>query len=127
MTTAYWCVLIAAFLPFIWTGVAKLTGGFGIKTNREPRSWQDSLEGRARRAHNAHLNSFEAFPAFAAGVIIAHLVGKAPQGTIDMWAMIFIGARVIYGFFYIFDLSRLRSLIWMVGIVATVAMFVISA
>ena len=127
MTTAYWCVLIAAILPYIWTGVAKLTGGFGLDTNREPRSWQDALEGRARRAHNAHLNSFEAFPAFAVAIIIAHLVGKAPQGTIDMWAMVFIGARFLYGVLYIVDLDKLRSLVWSAGIVAVVALFVVSA
>ena len=127
MTIAYWCVLIAAVLPYIWTGFAKATGGFSPKTNREPRSWQDQLEGRTRRAHNAHLNSFEAFPAFAAAVIIAHLVGKAAQSTIDIWCMVFIGARVLYGLLYIFDLARLRSLVWTVGIVCVVALFVISA
>ena len=127
MTIAYWCVLIAAALPYVWTGVAKAIGGFRLEANREPRVWQDQLQGRSRRAHDAHLNSFEAFPAFAAAVIVAHLVGKAAQSTIDTWALVFVVARFAYGFLYIFDLDKLRSLVWTVGVVSVVALFVVSA
>ena len=33
--------------------------------NSNPREFLDKLQGRAKRAHYAQLNSFEAFPAFA--------------------------------------------------------------
>ena len=70
MHVSYWCVLAAALLPFAFTAIAK---GIGRRefTNRAPRVFQSKLTGMAARAHWAHLNSFEAFPPFAAAVLIA--------------------------------------------------------
>lgn len=124
MTIAYWCVLIAAVMPYLLTGYAKATGrGFD---NRAPRDWQSRLEGRSARAHWAHLNAFEAFPFFAAAVIIAHLAG-AEQSTVDMLAVGFVVARVIYAILYIAGFATLRSIVWVLGFFATIALFVISA
>lgn len=124
MTIAYWCVLIAAFLPVLFTGIAKFSGpGFN---NRTPRDFQAGLTGMRQRAHWAHLNSFEAFPPFAAAVIIAHQVG-ADRGTIDALAISFIVARLAYGLFYIIDKATLRSLAWVAAVACWVAMFVLSA
>ena len=67
MTCAYWCVLAAIMLPYIWVTVAK-AGGFD---NAAPRDSLASLVGWRRRADWAHLNAFEAIPSFAAAVIIA--------------------------------------------------------
>ncbi|MDZ4813939.1 MAG: MAPEG family protein [Pseudomonadota bacterium] len=122
MTIAYWCVLIAAFLPFVFTGVAKFSGkGFN---NRTPRAFQDRLDGFRQRAHWAHLNSFEAFPPFAAAVIIAHQLQYA-QGRIDQLAIAFIVLRLIYGALYIADQASLRSVVWLGAVVCWVAMFFI--
>ncbi len=75
MTAAYWCVLIAAYMPVIWT-IAKLTASeFGDAENRAPRRYLEELSGWRRHAHWAQLNALEAFPPFAAAVIIAHLRG----------------------------------------------------
>ena len=78
MTIAYWCVLVAALLPIVWAGAAKS----GIKgyDNARPREFLGSLQGWPARANFAQQNSYEAFPPFAAGVIIAHLC-DTPQGT----------------------------------------------
>jgi uncharacterized MAPEG superfamily protein len=120
MTIAYWCVLIAAFLPILFTGVAKFSGkGFN---NFAPRKFQDRLEGFRQRAHWAHLNSFEAFPPFAAAVIIAHQLGRS-QATLDQLAMAFIAFRLIYGALYIADRASLRSVAWLAAVVCWVAMF----
>ncbi|MDJ0840981.1 MAG: MAPEG family protein [Acidobacteriota bacterium] len=127
MTIAYWCVLIAALLPVVFTGYAKMTNRYGPGANHDPRAFQEKLKGRGRRAHNAHLNSFEAFPIFAAAVIIAHQVGTASQSTIDYLAIGFIAARLVYGFLYIADYASLRSLVWTAGHACAVAMFVVSA
>ncbi|MEQ1800349.1 MAG: MAPEG family protein [Gammaproteobacteria bacterium] len=124
MTIAYWCVLGAALLPIIWAGVAKS----GIKgyDNSRPREFLGSLSGWPARANHAQQNSYETFPPFAAGVIIAHLC-DTPQATIDALAATFILARVAYGICYIFDRSTLRSLVWLVGFGCTVALFITSA
>ena len=49
----------------------------------------------SRRADNAQKNGFEAFPFFAAAVIVAHLL-HAPQERVDILAIIFIVARIGY-------------------------------
>ncbi|KZX83621.1 hypothetical protein A3717_34005, partial [Alcanivorax sp. HI0013] len=93
MTLAYWCVLAAIFLPYLNTALAKFQGGFGPKQNHNPREFLETLEGSRKRAHWAQQNSFEVTPAFAAAVIIAHLVQTAPQGTIDGIALAFVVSR----------------------------------
>jgi uncharacterized MAPEG superfamily protein len=125
MTIAFWCVLAAAVLPYIFTGVAKAGGG--KYNNKSPREFLDKQEGYRKRANFAQLNSFEAFPAFAAAVVIAHIAGNASQGMMDGLAMGFIAARVAYGLCYIFDLATLRSLVWTAGFGCIVALFVVSA
>lgn len=126
MTIAYWCVLAAILLPYIWTGVAKFTSGFRPRDNHNPREYLEKLEGPAKRAHWAQLNTFESIPGFMAAVIIAHLAG-APQSTIDAIAVTYIGLRLVYGVLYITDKARLRSLVWAGGVACIVALFVVSA
>jgi len=124
MTLAYWCVLIGAFLPILWTGVAKFSGpGFN---NRKPRDFQERLEGFRRRAHWAHLNSFEAFPPFAAAVIIAHQL-QVTQGRLDLLAGLWIGFRVLYGICYLADQATLRSLAWLAAVACWVSLFVLAS
>ncbi len=120
MTTAYWCVLLAGFLPICFAALSKILGK--RYNNRNPRQWQQNLEGSAQRAHAAQLNTFEAFPFFAAAVVIAHLA-HANQARIDALAVAFIVLRVIYGVCYIADKPALRSLVWAGGFGCCVAMF----
>ena len=124
MTTAYWCVLAAALMPYLFTGVAK----FGDRPydNRAPREFLEGASGAKKRAHWAQLNSFEAFPAFAAAVIIAHLA-DASQTTIDLLAVTFVMLRLVYGWAYITDRASLRSLVWLGGIACMVGLFVAAA
>jgi uncharacterized MAPEG superfamily protein len=121
MTLAYWCVLIAALLPYFTVAVAKWSKSFD---NRYPRAWLGRLEGLPARAHAAHLNGFEAFPFFAAAVIIAQQL-HAHQGWLDAFAALFILARIGYVTCYLMDLATLRSLVWTVGIGLTVAIFLL--
>jgi uncharacterized MAPEG superfamily protein len=121
MTTAYWCVLVASLMPLLWTAVAKFSGpGFN---NRAPREFQARLTGFRARAHWAHQNSFEAFPPFAAAVIIAHLAGVA-QARIDLLALAFIALRLVYGLLYLADQALLRSIAWTAALGCVVALFV---
>lgn len=124
MTQAYWCVLVAALLPFVFTGLAKLGGR--RYNNHSPRDFLEKQEGYRKRAHWTQLNSFEAFPAFAAAVIIAHLAG-GNQASIDLYAMAFIGFRIVYGVLYLANLATLRSLAWMGGLVCVILLFTTAA
>ncbi len=128
MTLAYWCVLIAALMPYVFTAIAKFSGpGFSDDSNRAPREFLDKLDGARKRAHWAQLNSFEAFPAFAAAVIIAHLTGGAAQGTIDALAVAFILIRSAYGYLYLQDIAKLRTPVWAAGLACVIALFIAAA
>lgn len=124
MTIALWCVLAAALLPFVFTGAAKFGGG--RYNNRKPREFLEKLEGWQKRAHWTQLNSFEAFPPFAAAVIIAEMLNAA-QNKVDALAVAFIVLRVLYGVAYIADRQALRSLIWTAAFGCIVALFVLAA
>src|SRR3546814_10004956 len=50
--------------------------------NAAPRDYFEQSTGWRKRAHWAQLNSFEAFPAFAAAVIIAQ-IAAGPNATAD--------------------------------------------
>ena len=41
MILAYWCVLLTAFMPVMWVGVAKFMGPkkMGLQGNHNPREW----------------------------------------------------------------------------------------
>ncbi len=124
MSIAYWCVLFAALMPILLTGVAKFSGaGYN---NRSVPEFQARLSGFRQRAHWAHNNSFEAFPPFAAAVIIAHQVGAAQAG-VDQLALAFVALRVVYAGFYLADLHYWRSLAWVGAFACTIGLFLLAA
>jgi uncharacterized MAPEG superfamily protein len=126
MTLAFWCVLAAIFLPYLWTYVAKFTTGFRPRDNHNPREYLQKLEGPAKRAFWAEQNTFESVPGFMAAVIIAHLA-HAPQGRIDAIAVTYIVLRLVYGLLYMADKALLRSLVWAASLACIVGLFVVSA
>ena len=113
MATAYWCILVAAVLPYLWVTIAKASGQ--RYDNRDPRSWlarQDNP--RTLRADGAQLNAVEAFAPFAASVLMAQAADVDPA-RIALLAMVFVGLRVLHGVFYIVGIAALRSLVWFGG------------
>lgn len=126
LATAYWCVLIAALLPYVWVGFAK-TGAPGYN-NRNPRAWLAKQEGnyRVQRANAAHLNAFEAFAPFAAGVVLAQLAGVDPA-RIALLAVVFVVLRVAHGILYLADVQMLRSLAWTGGFGCVIALLAMAA
>ena len=127
MTIAFWCVLAGALMPLLWTAYAKFTGaGFRPRDNYNPREFLEALEGARKRAHWAQLNSFEAFPPFAAAVVVNHLAGGGGT-TVDLLALAWVGLRLAYGALYIADRASLRSLAWFLATACWVAIFVAAA
>jgi uncharacterized MAPEG superfamily protein len=120
MRTALYCVLVAGLMPYLWTTVAKVAGP--RYDNRDVRGWQSRLSGLPYRAHAAHLNSFEAFPLFAAAVLSAQLL-QADAARVDTLAVAFVGLRLAYGAAYLMNLAPLRSLIWLGAMGCTIAIF----
>ncbi|RQO33871.1 hypothetical protein DBR37_12100 [Herminiimonas sp. KBW02] len=124
MNLSYWCVLIAGILPVATIAIAKW--GRRDFDNSEPRRWLEKQEGLRRRADSAHRNHFEAFPFFAAGVLVAQQL-NADQDSINMLAVVFIAARLVYTLLYLTDRPTLRSLTWVIGYLAVIGLFLLPA
>ncbi|NJL08881.1 MAG: hypothetical protein HC900_12010 [Methylacidiphilales bacterium] len=122
MEVAFWCVLVMGVLPVVTVGIAKARG----VDNHAPRDWAQSIDGYRKRAYAAHLNHYEAFPLFAAAVLVAATQG-APMATVNALAVAVVAARLIYTACYVADLATLRSLVWLTGWGLTIAIFVLPA
>ena len=117
-------LLFAGAMPWICAGIAK--GGQKNYDNHNPREWLAKQTGYRARANAAQANCFEAFPMYAVGVLLA-MLSDIEADQLEMWAGLFIAARVAYLACYVMDKDKLRSLAWLVGVVSTVALYVLSA
>jgi uncharacterized MAPEG superfamily protein len=114
MSIAYWCILVAVLLPYVWAFVAKRGPRYD---NSDPRGWLAKRDDpRAHRANAAHLNAFEAFAPFAAGVLMAQAAGVEVH-TVAWLALAFVVFRILHGIFYVGNVHVLRSLCWLGGFV----------
>lgn len=126
-TVAYWCVLVAALLPYACAYLAKYQG-FGKPRNKggfdndDPRAWLARQEGWKARANAAQANSFEALPFFIGAVIIAHQLG-APQTRLDILAVLFLTLRIIYIVMYVAGLPTARSAFWALAFLVNIGIF----
>jgi uncharacterized MAPEG superfamily protein len=130
LTIADTCILVACLLPIGCAGLAK-SKGFGTPRseggfdNYSPRQWLAKLQGWQARANAAQQNSFEALPIFIAGVLIAERLQPALQTRIDALALLFVCARLGYIAAYLADRATLRSTLWLIGMGASVALFLV--
>ncbi len=125
LTVAYWCVLVSSFLPILCAGMAKW-GTFskpkrlGGYDNNHPRQWLAKQTDWRARANAAQANSFEALPFFIGAVIIAHQLG-ASQLRLDVLAFLFIVLRLLYIMMYVADMATVRTIVWVLALVANIA------
>ena len=125
MALAYWCILIAAVLPYLWVAIAKASGE--RYDNRNPRAWQAKQDNpRSQRANAAQLNAFEAFAPFAASVLMAQAAGVDPT-RIGLLAVAFVVLRVLHGLFYVLGIAALRSLVWAGGMAIVTWLMLLAA
>lgn len=125
MLFAFWCVLFAAFIPWFCAAYAKKLGGFSAADNHNTRAFVSKLTGKAARAYAAQSNGLEIFPLFAAAVIIAYLGAVSPF-WLNLLAVIFIISRIVYSYLYIADQATLRSVVWAVGVVDIIWLFILA-
>ena len=120
MAIAYWCIVVAALLPYVWIAVAKT--GAPNYNNKDPRAWLARQESyRVRNANAAHLNAFEAFAPFTAGVLMAQAAGVDPH-RITWLAVAFVTLRIVHGLCYLAAIHLLRSLVWVAGFACVLAL-----
>lgn len=127
MTVPFWCLFITCLLPYFWSPIAMVARQqqLGSVDNKNPRLQQAQLTGRGARALAAHKNAFEAIATFAPAVVVAHLAGADPVWSARL-AVTFVVARVLHAVFYLADVDVLRSLVWFVGLLSTVGLFVLA-
>jgi uncharacterized MAPEG superfamily protein len=127
MTIAFWTLLFAIMLPWLMALIKKTPSNLhGKYNNRAPRAGEKNLQGVSQRVLWAEQNSYEILPGYIAAIIVSYLVG-AEQYCIDIFALIFIGSRILYCLCYIKDWPSLRSAVWVVGLLCIIAIFVTSA
>ena len=120
MTGAAIAVMVAGLLPIVCAGISKW--GARDYDNHDPRAWlarQDSWRARANAAQN---NSLEAFPFFAAAVLLA-LHGGADAAVVAQWGWAFVALRLVYIYCYVADRASLRSIVWLLGLAVVIRLF----
>lgn len=121
MTVAEYCIFgaVALYLltivPVKWLSYSK----YDNARPRDPAFYEDAIRARAL---GAHLNGIEAFPFFAAAVLLAEFK-LGPQHLIDELAVLFLIVRIAYVFTYLGNRPRLRSILWNIGFTINVAIF----
>ena len=125
MTIAEWCVFGTLMLYLLTIATAKWTAlrRFDNAKPRDPAFYQDPISARALGAHQ---NGIEAFPFFAAAVLLAEF-RLAPQHYIDELAVLFLIVRIAYVFTYLGNRPTLRSILWSLGFAINIAIFFLPA
>ena len=121
MTIAELCLPLMVILIIASIAPAKLEG-LAEYDNANPRDPNFYRPGLRTRSLGAHQNGYEAFPFFAAAVIVAEMHGVA-QATVNALAMAFLLCRVVYVLMYLGNRPTLRSLVWGVGMACNMALF----
>ena len=112
-------ILIACLLPYVFTIIAKVAGGFTLADNQNPREFLAKTTGFSARANAVQQNSFESLPLFIAAILMAEYM-VIPQHLIMMLGIAYIVLRIIYGICYLANISTLRSIIWFLSMACPV-------
>jgi len=120
----YCVVAVAAliYLPFLVVAYARVKLGYEQST---PRAMFDKLPPYAQRATWAHENSFEVFTIFAPAALMAYVTGQNSSLAVGA-ALTFTITRLLYSFFYIFNIPVARSLMFGLGSACSAILFVLS-
>jgi uncharacterized MAPEG superfamily protein len=124
MTIAELCVFATVVLYLLTIVAVKWIGrDYDNASPRDPNFYSDPIRSRALGAHQ---NGIEAFPFFAAAVLLAEF-RQSPQRLIDDLAVLFLIVRIAYVFTYLGNRPRLRSILWNLGFAINVAIFFLPA
>ncbi len=124
MTIAELCIFASVMLylltivPVKWISVGE-DGRYDDERPHDPAFHRDGLR---ERAMGAHQSGIEAFPFFAAAVLLAEF-RSAPQNLINELSMLFLVVRTAYVLTYVGNRPALRSILWAIGFLITVAIF----
>ena len=118
-------ILAACLLPYVFTVIAKMAGGFKSGDNQNPREFLARTTGLAARANAAQQNSFESLPLFIAAILMAEYM-VVPQSFIMTLGLAYLVLRVIYGLCYLANLALLRSIIWCLSLLCPIFLLIMT-
>jgi uncharacterized MAPEG superfamily protein len=117
---AFTAILTASlWIPYV---VSQVTTNGALKPPNYVDPTPRPLPAWGKRADRTYINAVENFAPFAALVIVVHLAGKANTMT-AFWAMAFFWLRLAHAVIYLLGIPYLRTLIFTLGYVAVVGMF----
>jgi uncharacterized MAPEG superfamily protein len=125
MTTPFWCLGIVVVLPYL---IAPITGYFkaqqlGTYDNASPRAQATELGGTGARSVWAQANAWEAVAVFSIAVFVNHLKGDADPARSALYAQVFVACRLLHSAFYMADLDKLRTVVFLVSMAAAAGLF----
>ncbi|MDB6180143.1 MAPEG family protein [Paracoccus fistulariae] len=123
MTTELTVLALAGVLQAIQFAAFSIAANMqiGPKVAMGPRDNAPSLTGTAGRLQRALNNHFEGLILFTLAVVVVTMGGQA-SGVTATCAWIYLIARLFYVPAYVLGWTPGRSIIWMVGFTATLAM-----
>jgi len=124
MTTPFWCLFLGLVLPYVLAPIAGYfkSKQFGHVDNQHPRQQAARLEGPGARALAAQENAWEAVAVFTAAVLVNHEISDDP-GTSALLAIGWLVLRVLHAVFYVANVDKARSLVFMGAIACAAALF----
>jgi uncharacterized MAPEG superfamily protein len=121
MTIAEWMIFAAVILYLLTVAPVKAVGHRNFD-NSNPRDPAFYKAGMAMRALGAHINGIETFPFFAAAVLLAEF-RDCSQPWIDLFAVTFVGVRLLFVAAYLGNWPTTRTLLWNLGFFVNAAIF----
>jgi uncharacterized MAPEG superfamily protein len=123
MTPELMALTLAALLQVLQFCAYSLTSIMQVGVNKAagPRDKAIVLTGTAGRLQRAMNNHFEGLILFTIAVVVITYTDQSDSKTM-LFAFTYLGARILYVPAYVFGLAPWRSLIWFIGLAATVAM-----
>jgi len=123
MTPELMALTLAALLQVLQFCAYSLASIMQVGVNKAagPRDKAIVLTGTAGRLQRAMNNHFESLILFTIAVVVITYTDQSDSKTM-LFAFTYLGARILYVPAYVFGLAPWRSLIWFIGLAATVAM-----
>lgn len=127
MTQTLIPLALAGLLHFVQFAVASVMANLdlgsdytsGSRDTPPPREMRP-VTARMMRAYSNHM---EMFPFFAAAVLLITVTAQETTVTAAA-AWVYLAARVLYVPAYAFGWNPWRSLVWMIAMVATIALYI---
>jgi len=114
-------------LPYIMVGISGYyrRKQLGVIDNEKPREQYAHLTGPGARAVAAQQNAWEALIIYSAA-LLAVVATRVDVPNLALAAIIVLVARILHGFFYLANFDKLRTLAFLVAIVACFYLFFIA-